>query len=162
MLRSIESFLERWDEIQWQLQNIPLLLRLTVILSLIVGVIVPLTVLIPNPWGLKVNSTSFSWLELWRTGLAFALLAYGPIHLAIPYGVFQRTNWVRPVLICLPLVQIMPFEVVQLVFGPQEVQLSLYQYFPITLGFSIFLVVYVIAVGAYLYSNKSVRSYFHC
>ena len=76
-------------------------------------------------------------------------MAYGPIHLAIPFGVVRRTSWVRPFLICLPLVQIMPFEVVQFVFGTKEFQVSLYQYFPPTLGFAIFLGFYAVAAGAY-------------
>ena len=76
MLRFTNSFLERRNEVQWQLEIIPLLLRVTVILSFIVGVIVPLTVLIPNPWVVvvNVNGTTLSWGELWQPGLAFALL----------------------------------------------------------------------------------------
>lgn len=137
-----------------------MLLRLTVILSFIAGVMGPLTVLIPFPWGITIDGTSFSRIELWQTGLVFPLLAYGPIDLAIPYGVVRRTSWVRPFLICLPLVQILPFEVFQLVFGTTGLKISLYQWFPITLGFAIFLAIYTVGAVTYLYFNDSVRSYF--
>ena len=159
MFRSTEKLAEKMIEVRIQLQTIPLLLRLGVILSCIVGVVVPLIALIPGV-GVNIDGTPLSWEELWETGVAFALLAYGPIHLAIPYGVFQRKNWLCPLLVCFPIVQLLPFEVVQLIFGTKGGALSLYQYFPITLGFAIYLAIYAVAVGTFLYANRSVRAYF--
>ncbi len=92
-------------------EEFPLLLRLFVIVSLITGILVPFQAIIPGI-GANIYGTHLSWSQLWQTGDALILLAIGPIHLAVPYGVLQRERWIRPLLVCFPFFQILPFELV--------------------------------------------------
>lgn len=96
---------------------------------------------------------------MWQTGNALILLAIGPIHLAVPYGVLRRERWIRPLLVCFPFFQILPFELVGFLFGEPGF-LRFYDQKSAMLGFALFLAIYTIAVAAYLYRNQSVCSYF--
>lgn len=156
MLREKNELTATIREYGNQFRKIPLLLRLFTIACFFIGVQSPLQAIVPG-MGLKINGTYLSWSELWQTGNAFALLATGPIHLAVPYGVWQRKKWVRPLLVWLPLFQILPFELVGFLFGGPGF-LSFYYQNSTTMG--IFLPIAICAVALYLYRNQSVCSYF--
>jgi hypothetical protein len=156
MLREKNELTATIREYGNQFRKIPLLLRLFTIACFFIGVQSPLQAIVPG-MGLKINGTYLSWSELWQTGNAFALLATGPIHLAVPYGVWQRKKWVRPLLVWLPLFQILPFEMVAFLFGGPGF-LSFYYQNSTMMG--IFLPIAICAVALYLYRNQSVCSYF--
>jgi len=141
-----------------QIRRVPLLLRLFTIACFFIGVLVPLQGIIPGI-GANIYGTYLSWSELWQTGNALVLLAIGPIHLAVPYGVLRRERWIRPLLVCFPLFQILPFEFVGFLFGGPGFLLFYYQKFAM-LGFALILAIYAIVVAAYLYRNQSVCFYF--
>jgi hypothetical protein len=141
-----------------QIRRVPLLLRLCTIVCFFIGAEAPLHAIVPG-FGLKINGIYLSWSELWQTGNAFALLAMGPIHLAVPYGVLQRERWVRPLLVWLPLFQILPFELVAFLFGGPGF-LSLIYPKSAMLSFALHLAIWAIAVAVYLYRNQSVCFYF--
>ena len=156
MLREKNELTATIREYGNQFRKIPLLLRLFTIACFFIGVQSPLQAIVPG-MGLKIHGTYLSWSELWQTGNAFALLATSPIHLAVPYGVWQRKKWVCPLLVWLPLFQILPFEMVVFLFGGPGF-LSFYYQNSTMMG--IFLPIAICAVALYLYRNQSVCSYF--
>jgi len=103
-----------------QIRRVPLLLRLFTIACFFIGVLAPLQAIIPGI-GANIYGTHQSWSEMWQTGNALILLAIGPIHLAVPYGVLRRQQWICPLLVCFPLFQLLPFELVGFLFGGPSV-----------------------------------------
>jgi hypothetical protein len=141
-----------------QIRRVPLLLRLFTIACFFIGVLAPLQAIIPGI-GANIYGTHQSWSEMWQTGNALILLAIGPIHLAVPYGVLRRQQWICPLLVCFPLFQLLPFELVGFLFGGPSFLLYYYQK-SVMLGFALYLAIYAIAVTIYLYRNLAVCSYF--
>ncbi len=158
MLGEIKELSPKIRELVSQIGRVPLPLRLFIIACLFIGILVPLQAIIPGI-GANINGTHLHWPELWQTGSAFVLLAMGPIHLAVPYGVLQRKQWVRPLLVCFPLIQLLPFELKEFFFGKAGFLLTVYQKSAMR-GFALFLAIYVIVVAVYLYRTQSVRFYF--
>ena len=94
----------------------PWLLRILVAASLGIGLMFPLLPLMPGA-SFGLGERELTNQELWQTRVAFALFAVGPFMHVVGLAVFLRKRWVRPVLVVLPLLQLLPFFVVQWAFG---------------------------------------------
>lgn len=148
-----ETFSSSLSQFRSQLGSIPLVLRLAVLLGIIGSVALPLLPLLPGV-GFTISGTYLTWAEVWRTGVAYALLLGGPLYLAIPYGVLQRKAWVRPMLVVFPILQLIPFELAH-VFGdaPNPTPGGLHELaLPMT--------IWALGFGSYLFASRSVRYYF--
>jgi len=102
-----QSLLERFT-------RVPALLRLAAAASLAIGVVFPFSTFLG---GFNYNGVAMSPAELWATGTAWAVLAASPLMLTTGIGILQARPWVRPVLVVLPFLQYMPFQIAHWVFG---------------------------------------------
>jgi hypothetical protein len=94
--------------------GVPLVLRIAAAASLVIGIGFPLSTLYG---GMVYNGLQMSHAERWNTGTAWAVLAASPLMLITGFGIFLARPWVRPVLVVLPFLQYLPFQVVHWVFG---------------------------------------------
>ncbi len=106
-------------EYRYQLKRrfsaMPWLLRTLVTASAGIGIafsILPL--LLGATFGL--GEIELTGQELWQTRIAFALFVVGPFMFSVGVAIFLRKSWVRPVLVLLPLLQLLPFLVAHWVF----------------------------------------------
>ena len=125
---------------------------MAVLIALLIGVGFSVTPFIPGV-GLKLYGKSLSWLELWQTGVVVAIFANGLLHLAVAYAILKRKAWARPILVFLPPLQFAPFLVVHLVFGGLDPPQPLHR-------FAVYCAIWAIITGTYLYTSRTVRSYF--
>lgn len=132
--------------------GIPLLLRLTAVASLVIGFVFPLLPFIPG-LTFNVSGTTLSWNELWDTGVAFALLMIGPLMLTVGAGILHRRRWVRWLLVVLPVLQLLPFQIVHWLFRAPDPTPSLQSYV-------VLCVLWVVLVALYVFGRRSVRGYF--
>jgi len=55
--------------------------------------------------------------QMWNTKIALALFFAGPLMVAIGVGLLRRARWVRPALVVMPVIQLLPFLFVHVLFG---------------------------------------------
>jgi len=89
----------------------PWLLRILVAASIGIGVVFCLLPLVPGS-SFDLGERELSYEELWQTRVAFAVFAVGVLMLVVGVAVFRRSKWVRPALVVLPVLQVLPFLVV--------------------------------------------------
>jgi hypothetical protein len=108
--------MESLTELKQRFSAMPWLLRTFVAASVVIGIVFTVLPLVPGAsFGLGERELTFQ--ELWQTRVAFALFAVGPLMFVVGVAVFLRMGWVRPVLVVLPLLQLLPFLVVHWAFG---------------------------------------------
>jgi len=83
---------------------------------LIVGICLVAAALIPGI-GFNMDGIELTWRDLWRTGIAIALLVVGPLMATVGIGVLYAKAWARPALVALPALQVLPFYVVHWAMG---------------------------------------------
>ncbi|MGD9852060.1 MAG: hypothetical protein AB7T38_12400 [Nitrospirales bacterium] len=83
-----------------------------------IAFLMPFFIILPFAGGaITVNGESITWQEFYKRGDALILLTYGLTLLPIPYGVLDKKRWVRPFLVCFPLIQNLPVGVVAQIFN---------------------------------------------
>lgn len=101
----------RWREMPWPLRTL-------CAAYVIVGIVCSVLPLIPGAT-IDYFGMQLSWREIWSTGVAFGLFVIGPLMTAVGVGLFRASLWVRPVVVVMPILQILPFVVVRwLLPGP--------------------------------------------
>jgi len=110
-----------------ELRDIPRPLGVTAAASIILGVVLLLTVIIPGA-DFNLAGTLISHEVMWSSGEAAAILVSVPLMLVVGIGIVFRHGWVRPLLIVLPVLQYLPFQVVHWSFGAPNPTPSLLQY----------------------------------
>lgn len=146
----------------------PLLLRFITRVSLdcyIVLTIIFLVSLILSPamGEIRVNDEYLTWQEFWKRGEPLVVFAWASWMLLIPYGVLRKRKWVRPFLVCFPLIQILSVGMVGFLFNHPKT-LNLFSNFNSTkdLLWNVFhLSVWVILATWYLYYKKTVVEFFN-
>jgi hypothetical protein len=139
-------------QIKQRFSAMPWLLRVLVASSLGIGVGFSVLPLVPGTtFGLGERQLTYQ--ELWQTRVALALFSVGVPMLVVGVAVLLRKRWVRPVLVVLPLLQLLPFLAVHWLFGaPSPVSSS-------ALLAGSFVVWAVVAV-TYLFGTRSAREHF--
>lgn len=100
-----------------------------------------------------LGERELTYQELWQTRVALAVITVGIFMLVVGVAVLLRKGWVRPVLIFLPLVQLLPFLAVHWVFGAPSPVSS-----PLFVAAST--AVWAVLAWAYLFGTRSGREYF--
>ena len=130
----------------------PWFLRILVAASTGIGLVFPLLPFVPGAT-FELGERQLNYQELWQTRVAFALFAVGPLMLGVGIAVFLRKRWVRPVLVVLPLLQVLPFWFVHWAFSaPRPV--------PSLALFAGQCVVWVVLTVVYLFGTRGAREHF--
>ena len=108
----LSDVIERW-------QQMPLILRILTAASLFLGITCSILPIIPNA-SMNVSGVELSWKQMWETKVAISLFVVGPLMIAVAVGVLRRALWVRSVLVVMPVLQFLPFEVVHVLFGAPD------------------------------------------
>jgi uncharacterized membrane protein YoaK (UPF0700 family) len=144
--------MEQLSQLKRRFSAMPWLLRILVAASLGNGVGFSLLPLVPGV-RLGLGERELTYQELWETRVALAIIAVGVFMLVIGVAVFLRKGWVRPVLVVLPLVQLLPFLAVHWVFGAPSPVASL----PF---FAVSAAVWAVLAAVYLFATRSGREHF--
>ncbi|MFC5527827.1 hypothetical protein ACFPPA_18935 [Rhodanobacter ginsengisoli] len=110
-----------------ELGDIPRPLGVAAAASIVLSVVLLLTAIIPGA-DFNFAGTLMSHEAMWSSGEAAAILVSVPLMLAVGIGIVFRHGWVRPLLIVLPVLQYLPFQVVHWLFGAPNPTPSLLQY----------------------------------
>ena len=132
--------------------EMPLLPRIFVSASFFVGVAF---LLLPLVHGATFNlaGNTMSRPQLWQSGVAVAVMASGALMVVVSVAVFRRLPWVKPLLVVLPLAQVIPFQVTHWLTGaPSPV--------PSLLSFAVSSIVWGAAVAYFVFATSQGRSYF--
>lgn len=130
----------------------PWLLRTLAAASVGIGIAFSILPFLPGAtFGLGARELTVQ--ELWQTKIAFSLFVVGPLMFAVGVAIFLRKSWIRPVLVFLPLLQLLPFLAVHWAFGAPS---------PVS-SFAIFAVsclVWAALAAAYLLGSRRAREHF--
>lgn len=141
----------KFDELREFLDTVPKLLRAGAIASLVLGMLAVVTPFVPGRF-FEVGGIKLSRTELWATGVAFALFTVGPLMVALGLGIFHRRRWTRTVLLVMPILQTLPFQVVHWVFaGPKVVE----DLVTVAIAYAVWFV-----VAALYLTSQGVRAYY--
>jgi len=141
-----------FDRLRDFLGTVPFVLRIAAIASLVLGVVLVLSPLLPG-MSFNVDGTLLDRVQMWETRVAYAMLAVGPLMIACGVGIFLRRRWSRFILLIMPVLQLLPFQIVHWLFGaPNPTVFSV-------LGLLVCVVVWFVGV-ALLLTSQSVRSYY--
>jgi uncharacterized membrane protein YoaK (UPF0700 family) len=144
--------MEQLSQLKQRFSAMPWLLRTLVAASLGIGLGFSLLPLVPGA-SFGLGERELTYQELWQTRVAFAVLAVGVLMLVVGLAVFLRKSWVRPVLVVLPFLQLLPFLAVHWLFGAPNPVSS-----PVVLGVSS--IVWAVAAVVYLFGTRSGREHF--
>jgi hypothetical protein len=146
--------MSRLSELQDKFRSLPWLLRITTIALIILGAAVAITPLVPGMI-FNFDGIEMGWRELWQTRVALALLLLGPLMISVGLGVLHARLWVRPALLLLPFIQLIPFYLVHWIFGaPSPIRsISVGTYFLLCL-------LWAVLATPYLYGRSAVRRHF--
>jgi hypothetical protein len=130
----------------------PWLLRILVAAGLSIGLAFCLVPLAPKA-SFGLGERQLTYQELWQTRVALAVIAVGVLMLVVGVAVFLRKGWVRPLLVVLPVVQLLPFLVVHWAFGaPNPVSSPVF--------FAVSTAIWAVFAVAYLFGTRSSREHF--
>ena len=135
-----------------ELGNIPRPLGVAAAASIVLSVVLLLTAILPGA-GFNLAGTPLSHEAMWASGEAIAILVSVPLMLAVGVGIMHRCGWVRPLLVVLPVLQYLPFQLVHWLFGAPDPTPSLLQYAISCLAWSAI-------ASIYLFANSTAKSYF--
>ena len=106
------------SDIVQRLNQMPWLPRMMSAACFALGIVCSVLPLVPGAT-IGYFGTKLSWQEIWSTGVAFGLFVIGPLMTAVGIGLFRRSLWVRPVVVVMPVLQVLPFLAVhRLIPGP--------------------------------------------
>lgn len=108
--------MESLSQLKQRFSAMPWLLRTLVAASMVIGVAFSILPLVPGA-SFGLGERELSYAELWQTRVAFAVITVGVLMLVVGFAVFLRKSWVRPILVFLPLLQLMPFLAMHWAFG---------------------------------------------
>jgi hypothetical protein len=130
----------------------PWLLRILIAASLGIGLVFPLLPFVPGAT-FDLGDQQLTNQELWQTRVAFALFVVGPLMLFVGAAVFLRKSWIRPLLVVLPVLQLLPFFAVHWTFGAPSPVSS-----PAVFAGSC--AVWAVITVVYLYGTRGAREHF--
>ena len=150
------------------IENMPLFLRFITRVSLNGFICFPifflLFLILPLAMGgIHVNGEYFTWQEFWKRGEPLVVFAWASWMLLIPYGVLRKRKWVRPLLVCFLLIQILSVGIVGFLFNHPKT-LNLFNNFNSTkdlLWYVFHLSVWGTMAAWYLYYKKTVVEFFN-
>lgn len=140
------------DQLKQRFSAMPWLLRILVAASVGIGVGFSLLPLVPGA-SFGLGERELTYQELWQTRVALAVLAVGVLMLVVGVAVLLRRSWIRPVLVVLPLLQVLPFLSVHWVFGAPS---------PVS-SWALFagsFVIWAVVAVVYLFGMRSARQHF--
>lgn len=152
----IADFFISWKRIE----RVPSFLRFITKVSLGCAFFIPFFIILPLAGGeITVDGESITWQEFYRRGDALILLTYGLTLLPIPYGVLGKKKWVRPFLVCFPLIQNLPVGIIAQIFN-YPATLYLIQNTQESVRSVIFLIIWGYFAIWYLYYKDTVVDFF--
>jgi hypothetical protein len=80
---------------------------------------------------------------MWETRVAVAMLVTAPLMLATGIAILRRARAVRLVLVILPILQFLPFQIVHWVFAAPDPVISTLFYVVACGGWALFAIVYL-------------------
>src|SRR5687768_14934531 len=107
--------MDRFSELRVRYRSLPSLLRTATLALVILGIVVAAAPLIPG-MTFNLDGEELTWREMWETRVALALLVLGPLMTSVGLGVLFGRRWARPVLLLMPMIQILPLYLVHWVF----------------------------------------------
>jgi hypothetical protein len=134
------------------LEPVPRLLRILAVASIVVGVAVAVETIVPGG-SIGLNGVELSHHKMWETRVAVAMLITAPLMLATGIAILRRARAVRFVLVIMPILQFLPFQVDHWVFGAPDPVVSTLFYVVACGGWAIFAIVY-------LFFYRTPRDYF--
>jgi hypothetical protein len=153
---TIGNFFISWNRIE----RVPSFLRFITKVSLGCVFTIPFFIILPLAGGeITVDGESITWQEFYRRGDALILLTYGLTLLPIPYGVLGKKKWVRPFLVCFPLIQNLPVGIIAQIFD-YPAKLYLIQNTQESLWSVFFLIIWGYFAIWYLYYKDTVVDFF--
>lgn len=165
LFKNIRDLYILYDTIK---KNMPLFLRFITRVSLdgyiVLGIFFLFSLLLPPAMGeIRVNDEYLTWQEFWKRGEPLVVLAWASWMLPIPYGVLRKRKWVRPFLVCFPVIQVLTIGIVCFLFEHPET-LRIFNNFNSTkdlLWYVFHLSVWVTLATWYLYYKKTVVEFFN-
>jgi hypothetical protein len=143
------------DRFRARFETMPRLLQLVATASVVLGLAFTVLPFIPAAV-FNLDGRPLSHTELWDTRVAFALLVAGPLMLVVGSALLAGRRWVRPLLLVLPLLQTLPFFIVQRWFGAPSPVGDRSAWIVWIVGSSL----WALAAAAYLYGARGPKQYF--
>jgi hypothetical protein len=81
--------------------------------------------------------------ELWSSGLAYAQITNALLMLAVGIGIFYRVKWIRFLLVLLPALQYLPFQILHWFFSGPNPTTSIKFYVAFCVSWAIIAIVYL-------------------
>jgi len=133
-------------------QAAPVTLRVVIVGSLMMGVVLPVVPFVP---GVEFRSPggSLSGAEIWDAHVPYALFLLALLMVIVGLAVLARARWARQLLIALPVLQLLPFQVLHWVFSAPDP-------IPSVPGYLILVGVWVLCASLYLFAVDRPRLYF--
>lgn len=144
--------MEQLSQLKQRFAAMPWLLRMFVAASLGIGLGFSLLPLVPGA-SFGVGERELTYQELWQTYLALAVVAVGVLMLVVGLAVLLGKTWVRPVVVVLPLLQVLPFLAVHWLFEAPSPVSS-----PVV--FAVSFAVWAIVAVVYLFGARAAREHF--
>lgn len=142
------------------LERVPPFLRFITKVSLSSTIFFPLFTILPLAGGeITVDGESITWQEFYRRGDALILLTFGLTLLPIPYEVLGKKKWVRPFLVCFPLIQNPPVGIIAQIFK-YPATLYLIQNTQESVRYVLFLIIWGYFAIWYLYYKDTVVDFY--
>ena len=136
-----------------ELGDIPRPLGMVAVASIVLSVVLLLTAIIPGA-GFNLAGAPMSHEVMWASGEAVGILVSAPLMFAVGIGVVRRCGWVRPLLVVLPVLQYLPFQLLHWLFGAPNPTPSL-------LFYAVSCLSWAAIASIYLFANSKAQRYFH-
>jgi hypothetical protein len=144
--------MDTFTRFRTRFNSTPLILRIVAAASLGVGAAFTVFPLVPSAT-FNLSGTEVSWQELWRTRLAVASIVVGGLMLWVGAAILLRRIWVRPILVVIPVLELLPFQIVHWWFGAPNPVPSISMYLLMCSTWSII-------AAFYLFGTSGPRGYF--
>jgi hypothetical protein len=144
--------MESLDFLKLRFAAMPRVLRLVALASIVVGAAVTVLPVIPGS-RFQLGPHELSWEQLWQTRVAWALFVSGPLMVLVGVSVFFRSRWARPLVVFMPVLQLLPLSGVHLMYGAPDPVASAPTFAATT-------AIWMLVAVVYLYSTRGPREYF--
>ena len=134
------------------LKSTPWLLKITALAAFALAIALPLIAAVPGAT-FDISGTLLSHEQIWASGVAFAIFALAPLMLTVGLGIFYHRRWVRWLLIALPILQFLPFQLAHWYFSGPNPTPDLGQYILLCSA-------WFAAAFAYLFAWPPAQKYF--
>lgn len=144
--------MEQLSQLKRRFAAMPWLLRILVAACLGIGLGFTVLPFVPSAT-FNLGERQLTYQELWQTRVAFGVVAVGALMFVVGVAVLLRKSWARPMLVVLPLLELLPFLAVHWAFGaPSPVSSPAF--------FAGASAVWAVLAVAYLFGTRGSREHF--